>query len=505
MLGHSPIASVPISALQEDAADILGAVAFAGVGTFAASGIVEDYGAVAFNGVGTFAAAGDVVNFNAAVGFTGVGTFAASGVVHKFGSAGFAGVGSFALSGSFDIPAAVGFTGVGTLSAAGSLDTTGSISFVGVGSFLAAGYIFVGPYDNELVEFQAKIESAKAFIPAGLSTTIRPDALTFERRYAYSVGPKAIADVTETINSRPWYVRHENNTVYIAKANDTNTAWEPESVLFTYTGPEITELDLAFEQAARAVVVCERPTGVAGAPEVWLYWYDPTLIPPDFTFENKGPGRTPVCVLDNHEDITDSDVQVMYLKPGVGAVRLEQRDRYQTENTVPIPYNDNIYFEELAVTTGRRLAIIMSQRSPTSGRYSLRRAESLLYPVYPRDEYTPNVRVMSGELINTLTVLDLFDKDTYIASVDVASGSLVISVLEHSLYDKDTYTPSVSVASGILVVVVIEHTVYDKDTYEPGVSVVSGILVVTVIEHTLFDKDTYTPTVSVVSGILEPA
>ena len=133
-------------------------------------------------------------------------------------------------------------------------------------------------YNTELRELQVDFENpALAIILSGLSTSHRPDAISFDHLRAFSMGPRELNDLANTVYDRPWYVRCDNAAghVYIAKANTANTVWEAETLRFSFTGEPIIEIDLAFDLLGRPVIVCERATGTAGASEVWIYWAKP--------------------------------------------------------------------------------------------------------------------------------------------------------------------------------------------------------------------------------------
>lgn len=185
-------------------------------------------------------------------------------------------------------------------------------------------------------EFQEDFETPQHTVIAA-STTRRPDAVSFDYMRAAAPGPTALGDVSLGPTVRKWKVRCLGDTVYIARANPTNTDWEAETVLFTFANAiadPIVELDFAFTQAGTAVVVAERPSGL------WLYWFDPTV--PGNVFVNLGVGRTPKCVLDQDDPRdSNSDVLIFYINndahAGDGAICYRvQRERYATEHETPI-------------------------------------------------------------------------------------------------------------------------------------------------------------------------
>ena len=162
---------------------------------------------------------------------------------------------------------------------------------------------------QEIREFLADFDTATRVLSEGASLQKRPDAISFDYLTSFSIGPVSLGDASQGSNNRVWRARAVNDTVLgtgqllVSRANDANTEWEAEVVLFGYVG-FVSEMDLAFEQAGRAVVALEI------ANSIWLYWFDPILG--DFILQNFGEGRNPRCLLDNPNDPSDSDVMVFY-------------------------------------------------------------------------------------------------------------------------------------------------------------------------------------------------
>ena len=359
-------------------------------------------------------------------------------------------------------------------------------------------------------EYYNQFNTAGHRIVYGGSLDRRPDAFSLSHQVSTSIGPDQLGDGASAPDERVWYARNQDNgdgtfSVFVARSTSGNVAWDTEQFLFSYNAPGATEIDLSFEQAARAVVVAERPTGAGGASEVWIYWYDPALLPtPGFTFVNKGPGRTPKVVLDDIKDTTNADVQIIYLKPGVGMVRLEQRSRYETEYPTVLPYSDNYYLEEFSVSRGWRLIVEYTERNTVTGRYELFRVESHPYPIYLDPEAVTNsIEYLSSVLFNTLISLDLYNKDSVALSLDVVSAALMETVITHILYDIEEVTLDLAVTSAALILLVLVVTLYDKDEVTGSVEYLSGELIRLVIEHILFDKDSATLSLEYLSATLE--
>lgn len=394
-----------------------------------------------------------------------------------------------------------------SLSASGSGVATGSAlllltkGIAAIGSGIATGLADLTKYEGTayfpgLREFEPGFSSPFVQSPQGISFTRRPDAISFDYLTAFSQGPKAIADVTEGASSRPWYVRIDNSvgSVFIAKANNSNTAWEAESLLFTFnTAFPILECDLAFEQAARAVVCAQRNTGVGGTPEAWLYWFKPLISA--FIFESFGSGRTPRIVLDDPEDQTNADVQLFYMKPTVGLVRLEQRDAYGIEYSTPVPDSADFYLEDVFTTRGRRVAVVHSRRDQAIGRYFLQYVESKLYPAHVRNDVLQLLTSLqeSSSLYVALIIQTMDAEKLAVLPALQATSTLTVVLITHSLFDKDKLAvlPAVQAAASFLVVVLIVHDLFDKDKLAilPAIQAAASSFLRVVIVHDLFDKD----------------
>lgn len=127
---------------------------------------------------------------------------------------------------------------------------------------------------DRVFQFQEDFEGAEHGVLRA-STTLRPDAVVLDALTAWSTGPIALGDASAGYAVRCWYARLEGNSIYVARSNAENNAWEAEALLYTYEGAVATEISLAFTRTGYAVIALERPTGISGASEVWLYWSDP--------------------------------------------------------------------------------------------------------------------------------------------------------------------------------------------------------------------------------------
>ncbi len=103
----------------------------------------------------------------------------------------------------------------------------------------------------------------------GLNSLRRPDAIAISRIQAFTRGPKGSDPV-----GRLYYVRVENDirTVYLAQENAAGDGWDPETVLFIFTGIQFYEISVAYDLSGRLVIAAERPSrSRGGVPEIWLY------------------------------------------------------------------------------------------------------------------------------------------------------------------------------------------------------------------------------------------
>lgn len=160
----------------------------------------------------------------------------------------------------------------------------------------------------------------------------RPDTFSWSYLTAFTFGPIAVGDFSEGVLNRVWRFRCDGNAVYAAR-QATNNTYDPEFLVLNWLGIAAVEIDAAFDQQGRIFVCAERPTGVNGAPEVWVYFFDPTV--PGFVFVSKGPGRTPRALLDDAVDTNNGDVLLFYMNDNSNAMCYrQQRDRYGIEYVV---------------------------------------------------------------------------------------------------------------------------------------------------------------------------
>lgn len=347
-------------------------------------------------------------------------------------------------------------------------------------------------------EFEAEFETA-THVTDKTSTIRRPDAVSLHYLTAFSIGPIGLGDSSGGAHNRVWRVRAVNGTgtgtgtIYISRANDANTAWENETALFDYTGDAV-EIDLAFEQAGRAVVALE----IDG--EVWLYWFD--TVSSAFELTDFVTGRTPRLLLDNPEDTTDSDVLLFYITDGSGLLYRQQRDRYAIEYATPVVDVASKFVEDAFRTTDNRVVVILSIRNSVTGKYSLERLESTLYPIRTDIDSLDISQLIQSGLLEFVIIDGATDVEALDISQLIQSGTLSLILITHTLFDIDALDIAQLIQSGALDVVVIVHTLFDIDALDISQLIQSGALDAVVIVHTLFDIDSLDISQQIQSGSL---
>jgi hypothetical protein len=247
----------------------------------------------------------------------------------------------------------------------------------------------------------------------------RRDAVSSDYLTAFTIGPVALADPSEGLLVRPWRVRMEGTSVWLARGAETG--WEPEALLFELPEDDGQEIDIAFTQNGDPAVCVQRP-GVGGAPEIWLYWFSPLVS--GYTFEKFSAGWSPRILLDDPTFVFDSDVLLFYMTPG-GVEMRQQRDMYGVVFNVPgsgwaiiepgpeggygmVGEEQTIdparsYLEDVALSRDSRVVILASARNVEAGTYRLLVRESAPYPVRDWDAAAVDHRVDSI-LAETMTI-----------------------------------------------------------------------------------------------------
>lgn len=181
-------------------------------------------------------------------------------------------------------------------------------------------------------EFKSELAAATVTLDNGLSLERRPDAISLDYLTCFTMGPINVGDFSAGPVDRPWRIRCIGNNVFRSRLNDDRTDFEDDQLLFSFAGVSPTEIDAAFDQAARVLVCMERPSGQDGLPELWIYYYDPFAA--DYILTKFGVGRTPRAILDDAQDSSNADILVFYMNNDVGLCYRQQRDRYATEYIV---------------------------------------------------------------------------------------------------------------------------------------------------------------------------
>lgn len=331
-----------------------------------------------------------------------------------------------------------------------------------------------------------------------IDLTVRPDAVSSTYLISYSYGPKNVGDSSAGTIDRAWRAKVSGNNIILARANDANTAWEDDVILFSFeaTGGTPTEIDLAFEQSARPVVA------LAINGHIWIYWFDPLLS--DFTLDDLGVGRTPRVLLDDPLNTSNSDILLFYVN-GTKISWVQQRDRYAIVYDTPLTVDDNTYIEELIRTTDNRVALIYSIHNTTTGRYSLQRLESTLYPIYTDpDAMSLSQQIRVGSSLDLPVIVTTLDIEALDLIQAIQSGTLTVVIINHVLFDIDSMDLSQQVQStSTLLVVVIDHVLFDIDALDVTQQIQTGsTLIAIVIDHVLFDIDALDLSQQIQSGTL---
>jgi hypothetical protein len=194
-------------------------------------------------------------------------------------------------------------------------------------------------------EYKADFDSPVARLEDGLSTDRRPDSISYDYLTAFSLGPIQLGDFSAGPINRAWKIRVSGNTVFSSRQNDAGNGFEDEQIVFTFTGLGATEIDVAFDQSAHILVCMERPTGVGGSSEIWIYYYDPFIT--NFTLANFGRGRTPRAVLDDILDSSNADILVFYLVDSVGMCWRQQRIVSKRDYGAVLDFPETVYYAEV--------------------------------------------------------------------------------------------------------------------------------------------------------------
>lgn len=202
------------------------------------------------------------------------------------------------------------------------------------------------------------------------SFTARPDAIV--GRIALAPGPVALQDLVDGLLAKAWYARYDNTAgkVYLAASkDDTRLGWSAEVELFTYTGDDIVALSLAFDATGRPVVAMERNGNL------WVRYYDGDA----YQLTNTGAGISPALL---HQNPDSAAWRVLFLlyESGSDIVYRVASDDYATSRDSLSNLATDQRIERSILDSLNRVHLILSTRTPATGRYALSRISSDYIP-----------------------------------------------------------------------------------------------------------------------------
>lgn len=353
------------------------------------------------------------------------------------------------------------------------------------GSFkrkILEGYITVRPQVTrfeyvlpETREYQAQFEISPFLVNS--STTLRPDAVSFDYKTAFTLGPTTIGGgAGGLLFEKVWKVRADESNVWYSVESGSN--WSTEELLFTYSGSPIIEIDAAFEQLGRLNIVAQRNTGTSGTPEIWLYWFDP--LEGNFVFQNFGSGRTPRISLDDWQTISDSDILVFYINDSADKVQYRvQRDRYNTVYNTPITNTQNIYLEKTAFSTDYRYRLTYSERNTSTGKYELKQLATRRYPVFiPAESYFVTGSFITASIQDLVINITLGNyPESYLATGSFVTASIKEIILTASLYDPESYFVTGSFITASTLEILITSSLNPESYFVTGSFITADIVI----------------------------
>lgn len=340
-----------------------------------------------------------------------------------------------------------------------------------------------------------------------LSLTARANRISYDHLTAFDMGPVSRGDNSEGLYAYAWRIRADGNDVYISRANDANTAWQAEELLFTYTGSVGSEFGLTFDQVGRPLVSFQQDDNVV------LYWYDSaagaTVV------STICAGRTPRIRLDfrSSHSISSSDILLFYIDDTENKVLYRiQRDRFGVVYDSGITSSSSIFLEELCPGKNNRMYLYYTDVSEIDAEActctGFRYWHSAPYPVHSSaDTEIGTSQILSGskeyklpleddyywlaELdlenvsLNTSFILSgqkreiIHEKTIEMDSVEIGASDIVSGSLREIIHEYTADIESVELGSGDIVdgslrQIIIEATT-EIDSAELGVSeIVSG-------------------------------
>lgn len=340
----------------------------------------------------------------------------------------------------------------------------------------------------------------------GSSTTRRPDAISLDYLRAFTLGPEVVQDPSEGVFDYVWYARVDNaaGEVYVARETDAGDGWQAESLLFSFSGDDLEEIDFAFDQNGNTVLVAERGTGSGGAPELWIRFFDPTLGTQDFS--SYGPGRTPRALLDAPRQPQRSDVLVFYCHDGNDRLEFRvQGDRYQTATGTGLTGVANLAVEGLAKAVDSRLQVIYSDRDASAGTYSLERLVSVLYPILAQTEaFRPTHQVLAAIVTQVVTRLQDQPLEAFRPTHRIVSAVLNNLAIQHTTQPEEAFRPAHEIIAATLNDLAIQHTTQPVEAFRPTHEILSATLEEVIIRLQNQPTEAFQPTHEVVDAELRP-
>jgi hypothetical protein len=377
-------------------------------------------------------------------------------------------------TGTYGYPAGAG---AGTLSALSATATGTAYDYVGTGDGTLAPLTgsatgWLGrPAGSTRREYQSEFDDGTV---EDTSFDRRPDAISRSYLQALAPGPRSLSDAAEGLLVKGWYCRADNaeGKVFICPAkDDIRLGWGNEAELFTYAGDDIDEISFAFDQNGAPVVVAERDGNI------WIRYYDPGVS--GYVFEDFGVGRNPRMLLDDPQNVTDSDLLIFYIRDGELRVR-EQGDLYVSEESPGDSLSATQYVEGALRDHQNRVHVIISTRDVLAGTYVLTRISSQLYPFYEGPESLDiRNKAIAGEVKVVLIIYE-----TEVESLDVGHSAVAgtIEIISRPEDAPAYFDLALSVDSVEVIIFVIPYEP-DAESLDIANSSIAGTIEEAAIEY----------------------
>ena len=174
----------------------------------------------------------------------------------------------------------------------------------------------------EAFDFGSGIENATNIttdvVTSGGSLETRPDSFALDYQTAWAFGPIETGSIVSGSLTSSWRAENSYSTatqtgsILLSRENDDGSNWRASTVLFSYSGSALQEIDIGFDQAGRAVICADRIEMVNDVSQslVWLYRF----VGSQFEFSPIATGSTPRVLLDDTIDTNANDVIVFYIR-----------------------------------------------------------------------------------------------------------------------------------------------------------------------------------------------